>query len=35
MHAENDDDVQAIAAMARALGADPGNLEVLLSLGVR
>jgi len=34
VHAENDDDKQAIAAMVRALEADPENLEVLLSLGV-
>ncbi|CAH9107749.1 unnamed protein product [Cuscuta epithymum] len=33
-HAENDDDQQAIAAMMRAQGADPMNLEVLLALGV-
>uniref|UniRef100_A0A7N0TDR3 Peroxin-5 n=1 Tax=Kalanchoe fedtschenkoi TaxID=63787 RepID=A0A7N0TDR3_KALFE len=33
-HAENDDDQQAIAAMMRAQEADPGNLEVLLALGV-
>ncbi|CAI9088096.1 OLC1v1022335C2 [Oldenlandia corymbosa var. corymbosa] len=33
-HAENDDDQQAIAAMMRAQGADPTNLEVLLALGV-
>jgi peroxin-5 len=34
VQAENDDDQQAIAAMNRALAADPDNLEVLLSLGV-
>ncbi|KAK3252416.1 Peroxisomal membrane signal receptor PTS1, variant 2 [Cymbomonas tetramitiformis] len=34
VHAENDDDRQAIAAMQRALKVDPKNLEVLLSLGV-
>ena len=34
MHAENDDDKRAIAAMTRALRADPDNLEVLLSLCV-
>ncbi|DBB03443.1 hypothetical protein WJX82_005278 [Trebouxia sp. C0006] len=34
VHAENDDDTQAIAAMAHALKADPTNAEVLLSLGV-
>ena len=28
VHAENDDDTQAIAAMARALKADPTNAEV-------
>ena len=33
-HAENDDDRQAIAAMAKALAADPTNPEVLLALGV-
>ncbi|CAM8995553.1 unnamed protein product [Rhodiola kirilowii] len=33
-HAENDDDQQAIAAMTRAQEADPGNLEVLLAMGV-
>ncbi|AQK58227.1 Peroxisome biogenesis protein 5 [Zea mays] len=33
-HAENDDDQQAIAAMMRALEANPTNLEVLLALGV-
>lgn len=34
VQAENDDDKQAIAAMNRALAADPQNPEVLLSLGV-
>ena len=34
MHAENDDDARAIAAMTRALAAEPGNLDVLLSLSV-
>ena len=34
VHAENDDDVQAIAALNRAIAADPSNLEALLSLGV-
>ncbi|PSC73938.1 Peroxisome biogenesis 5 [Micractinium conductrix] len=34
VQAENDDDQQAIAAMNRALGADPSDLDVLLSLGV-
>ena len=34
IQAENDDDIQAIAAMNRALACDPNNLEVLLSLGV-
>jgi len=34
VHAENDDDKQAIAAMLRALKADPENMDVLLSLGV-
>ncbi len=34
VHAENDDDRRAIAAMARALQAQPDNREVLLSLGV-
>lgn len=34
VQAENDDDIQAIAAMNRALACDPTNLEVLLSLGV-
>lgn len=34
VHAENDDDTQAISAMAKALKADPTNAEVLLSLGV-
>lgn len=34
VHAENDDDRQAIAALNKALGADPTSLEVLLSLGV-
>ena len=33
-HAENDDDRQAIAAMAKALAADPDSPEVLLALGV-
>lgn len=33
-HAENDDDRQAIAAMGRALRADPHNPAVLLALGV-
>ena len=33
-HAENDDDRQAIAAMRRALAAEPNNLDVLLALGV-
>eukprot|EP00899_Mesostigma_viride_P027960 jgi/Mesvir1/8349/Mv12608-RA.1 len=33
-NAENDNDLQAIAAMLRARQADPSNLEVLLSLGV-
>lgn len=33
-HAENDDDRQAIAAMARALAAQPDSLDVMLSLGV-
>jgi peroxin-5 len=33
-HAENDDDKQAIAAMAKALAADPNNPDVLLALGV-
>jgi hypothetical protein len=33
-HAENDDDQQAIAAMAKALSADPDNPAVLLALGV-
>ncbi|GFR42462.1 hypothetical protein Agub_g3370, partial [Astrephomene gubernaculifera] len=34
VHAENDDDRQAIAAMMRAHSADPSNPEVLLALGV-
>ncbi|GAX85689.1 hypothetical protein CEUSTIGMA_g13104.t1 [Chlamydomonas eustigma] len=34
VHAENDDDQQAIAAMVKALNADPQGLDVLLSLGV-
>ena len=34
VHAENDDDRRAIAAMARALAAGPGDGEVLLALGV-
>jgi peroxin-5 len=34
IQAENDDDIQAIAAMNRALACDPNNPEVLLSLGV-
>ena len=34
VHAENDDDRKAIAAMTKANEADPNNLEVLLSLGV-
>ena len=34
VHAENDDDRRAIAAMTKANEADPTNLEVLLSLGV-
>ncbi|GBF99808.1 hypothetical protein Rsub_12561 [Raphidocelis subcapitata] len=34
VHAENDDDVQAIAAMGKALEADPTDPAVLLSLGV-
>lgn len=34
VQAENDDDIQAIAAMNKALACDPTNLEVLLSLGV-
>jgi peroxin-5 len=34
VQAENDDDIQSIAAMNRALACDPANLEVLLSLGV-
>eukprot|EP00878_Enallax_costatus_P032988 GHUV01036350.1.p1 GENE.GHUV01036350.1~~GHUV01036350.1.p1 ORF type:complete len:227 (+),score=23.50 GHUV01036350.1:769-1449(+) len=34
VHAENDDDRQAIAALQRAMKADPENLDVLLALGV-
>eukprot|EP00195_Chlamydomonas_chlamydogama_P007749 CAMPEP_0202890112 /NCGR_PEP_ID=MMETSP1392-20130828/620_1 /ASSEMBLY_ACC=CAM_ASM_000868 /TAXON_ID=225041 /ORGANISM="Chlamydomonas chlamydogama, Strain SAG 11-48b" /LENGTH=769 /DNA_ID=CAMNT_0049573613 /DNA_START=142 /DNA_END=2451 /DNA_ORIENTATION=- len=34
VHAENDDDQQAIAAMSKALDADPSSADVLLSLGV-
>jgi len=34
VQAENDDDKQAIAAMNRAIAADPNNSDVLLSLGV-
>lgn len=34
VQAENDDDQQAIAAMNRALAADPSDLDILLSLGV-
>ena len=34
VHAENDDDRRAIAAMTKANEADPANLEVLLSLAV-
>ena len=34
VHAENDDDVRAIGAMATALRCEPANREVLLSLGV-
>ena len=34
VHAENDDDRRAIAAMTRANEADPNDPEVLLSLGV-
>lgn len=34
VQAENDDDIQAIAAMNKALACDPDNLEVLFSLGV-
>ena len=33
-HAENDDDTKAIAAMGRALSAEPGDAAVLLALGV-
>lgn len=33
-HAENDNDLQAIASMVQARHADPNNLEVLLALGV-
>ena len=34
VQAEADDDVQAIAALNRAIGANPGDLDALLSLGV-
>ncbi|CAL5229175.1 g12450 [Coccomyxa viridis] len=34
VHAENDDDQQAIAALNKAMATDPNNAEVLLSLGV-
>ncbi|KAF5835987.1 hypothetical protein DUNSADRAFT_6603 [Dunaliella salina] len=34
VQAENDDDLQAIAAMLRALAADPQNMDVLMALGV-
>ncbi|WIA12458.1 hypothetical protein OEZ85_012493 [Tetradesmus obliquus] len=34
VHAENDDDRQAIAALDKALQASPDSLEVLLALGV-
>lgn len=34
VQAENDDDIQAIAAMNRALACDPTQTDVLLSLGV-
>lgn len=34
VQAENDDDVQAIAALNKALAADPDDLDALLSLGV-
>lgn len=34
VHAENDDDEQAIAALANALQSNPRDLEVMLSLGV-
>jgi len=34
VHAENDDDQQAIAAMLRALQADPSDADVRLALGV-
>lgn len=34
VQAENDDDVQAIAALNRAVAADPEDLDALLSLGV-
>jgi peroxin-5 len=34
VHAENDDDKQAIASMVNAHAADPNNLDVLLDLGV-
>lgn len=34
VHAENDDDATAIAAMSRALAAAPDHLDVLLALGV-
>ena len=34
VHAENDDDKQAIAAMVNAHAADPTNLDILLDLGV-
>lgn len=34
VHAENDDDKQAIASMVNAHAADPTNLDILLDLGV-
>ena len=34
VQAENDDDVQAIAALNKALAADPNDFDALLSLGV-
>ena len=34
VHAENDDDRQAIAALRRAHAAQPANADVMLSLGV-
>ncbi|CAG9310176.1 unnamed protein product [Blepharisma stoltei] len=34
LHAENDEDVRAIAAMKRGIAIDPYNLDLLMSLGI-